>query len=478
MSVTLVAGLALPERVGLGAEGARGTGTALAVVPKACARLGQECPCRDSGVTGSTATWSSAPAVPRCAVPCHTGRAALTCGTRAAAALGTLDPVHAGGTRASAGHTGGMSPQAEERLHRDPLPLPLHGGDPPPWGLRFAGRQPQRCQGHLRAGREQGCRQGESRAAGSGAAPGAVGTALTPAHAGPPEPEPYLELCGHRSLHRAERLQNAALGPKAVWVCCPRAGNAPRQPLCSAFPAVHEPATSCGHCGGHRALGAVKCPRVLCKWCCQAGWGAAPRCSTACANRTPAMSAGMGPSESGTRTGDARDCHIREVSVAGRVGVNPASFDFPGVYLPHRGGDFLPERKPCLAHALSDAIAAHYASPKVGHRSPAGCQVLSAGQPRSSPQRVQRAVPTLTPLPLPGPGPDRTVALTAWAGSQGIPRWGLDFPAVMAPITAVESFSTKPAATGRLETALGRPARRALPADPGAASAPAHLSHR
>lgn len=89
------------------------------------------------------------------------------------------------------------------------------------------------------------------------------------------------------------------------------------------------------------------------------------------------------------------------------------------------------------------------------------------------PRRVQRAVPTLTPLPRAGPGAERTVALTVWAGSQGIPRWGLDFPAVMAPITAVESFSTKPAATGRLETALGRPARRALPADPGAASAPA-----
>lgn len=96
------------------------------------------------------------------------------------------------------------------------------------------------------------------------------------------------------------------------------------------------------------------------------------------------MSPGMGTSESDTRTGGARDRQLREVLVAGRVGVNAASFDFPGVYLPHRGGDFLPERKPGLAHALSDAIAPHYASPKVGHCSPAGCQVLSAGQPRSS----------------------------------------------------------------------------------------------
>lgn len=80
----------------------------------------------------------------------------------------------------------------------------------------------------------------------------------------------------------------AALCPKAAWVCCPRPGNAPRQPLRSAFPAVHEQATSCWHCGGHGAQGTVKCPRVLCKWCFQAGWGAAPRCWTACANRTPA----------------------------------------------------------------------------------------------------------------------------------------------------------------------------------------------
>lgn len=74
------------------------------------------------------------------------------------------------------------------------------------------------------------------------------------------------------------------------------------------------------------------------------------------------------------------------------------------------------------------------------------------------------------------------MALTVWAGSQGIPRWGLDFPAVMAPITAAESFSTKPA-TDRLETALGRPARRALPADQGGCLSQsrlpaAHLSHR
>lgn len=429
LPVTLVASLALREGVGLGAEGAGGTVLAHAVIPKACAGLDQEFPCRDSGVTGSTATWSNAPAVPWCAVPCHTDRAALTCGTRTAAALSSLDPLHAGGTRSSAAHAGGMSPQAGEWLHQDALPLP-HGADPPPWGLRFAGRQAQRCQGHLQAGREQGCRQpGCSRSR----AP--VGTALTPAHAGLPEPEPYLELCEHRCLQQGRTAGAVALCSKAAWVCCPRAGNAPRQPLCSAFPAVHKQATSCWHCGGYRAQGAVKCPRVLCKWCFQAGWGAAPRCSTVCANRPPAMSPGMGTSESGTRTGGARDCQIREVEVAGSVGVNPASFDFPGVYLPRRGGDFLPERKPCLAHALSDAIAPHYASPKVGHCSPAGCQVLSAGQPRSSGSPGGcRAVPTLTPLPLAGPGAERTVTLTVWAGSQGIPRWGLDFPAVMAPI--------------------------------------------
>lgn len=158
----------------------------------------------------------------------------------------------------------------------------------------------------------------------------------------------------------------------------------PRGSPCALLSPQYEQETSCWHCRGHRAPGAVKCPRVLCKWCFQAGWGAAPRCSTACANRTPAVSPGMGTSEPDTRTGGARDRHLREMSVAGRVGVNAASFDFPGVYLPHRGGDFLPERKPCLAHALSDAIAPHYASPKVGHCSPAGWQVLSAGQPRSS----------------------------------------------------------------------------------------------
>jgi len=45
-------------------------------------------------------------------------------------------------------------------------------------------------------------------------------------------------------------------------------------------------------------------------------------------------------------------------------------------------------------------------------------------------------------------------AVFAWpwqAGSQGIPRRGLDFPAEITPITETESFSIKPAAAG-LET--------------------------
>lgn len=154
MCVTLVASLALAEGVGLGAEGAGGTGFAVAGLLRDYAGLGQECPCRDSRVTGSTATWSNAPAVPRCAVPCHTDWAALTCGTRTAATASSLDPVRTGGAPGG----DGMSPQAEEWLHKDPLPLG-HGAVPPPWGLQFAGRQPQRCQGHLQAGREQGCRQ-------------------------------------------------------------------------------------------------------------------------------------------------------------------------------------------------------------------------------------------------------------------------------------------------------------------------------
>lgn len=187
---------------------------------------------------------------------------------------------------------------------------------------------------------------------------------------------------------RGRTAEAVSLCPTAAWVCCLRAGNAPRQSLCSAFPAVHGQATSSWHCGGHCATacaqGAVRCPRVLCKLCFQAGWGAALGCPIACANRTPAISPGTAPSESGTRTaGGARDRQHREVSVGGRVGVKAVSFDFPGVYLPQRGGDFLPERKPCLAHALPDAIAPRYARPKVGHCSPAGCQVLSAGQPLS-----------------------------------------------------------------------------------------------
>lgn len=214
LSVTLVASLALSEGVGLGAEGAGGTGDAHAAFLGACAGLVQECPCRDSGVTGSTATWSNAPAVPWCAVPCRTDRAALTCGTRGAALASSLDPVHAVG----AADPGDMSPQAEEWLHQDPLPS-RHGAVPSPWGLRFAGRQPQRCQDHLQAGREQGCRQpGCSRSR----AP--VGTALTPAHAGLPEPESYLELCGHQCLHGAERLKPCPSAPQLRGCAAPGPG--------------------------------------------------------------------------------------------------------------------------------------------------------------------------------------------------------------------------------------------------------------
>lgn len=218
LSVTLVASLALSEGVGMHAEGAGGTGEALADSLRACAGLGHVCPCRDSGVTGSTATWSNAPAVAWYTVPCHMDRAVLTWGTLKAAPLSGLDPVHVGGTVASAVHAGGMSPQAEEWLLQDPLLLP-HGADPPPWGLRFAGRQPQRCQGHLHAGREQGCRQpGCSRSR----AP--VGTTLTSVHAGLPEPEPYLELCGHRCLHRAERLELPPCAPKPRGCAAPGPG--------------------------------------------------------------------------------------------------------------------------------------------------------------------------------------------------------------------------------------------------------------
>lgn len=162
--------------------------------------------------------------------------------------------------------------------------------------------------------------------------------------------------------------------PAAVPVLCfPRSTRASNFLLALRGPLCHS-----------LCQGAVRCPRVLCKLCFQAGWGAALGCSSACANRTPAISPGTGPSESGTRTaGGARDRQLREVSLAGRVEVNAVSFDFPGVYLPQRGGDFLSERKPCLAHALPDAIAPRYARPKVGHCSPAGCQVLSTGQPRS-----------------------------------------------------------------------------------------------
>lgn len=194
-----------------------------------------------------------------------------------------------------------------------------------------------------------------------------------------PETQPYLELRVNRCLHRAERLEPRPSAPKPRGCAAPGPGIPRDSPLCSAFPAVHEQATSCWHCGGPlcHSLCRGLCPRVLCRWCCQAGWGL--RCSAACANRTPAISPGMGTNESGTRTaGAARDGQLREVPVAGRLGVNAASFDFPGVYLPHRGGDFLPERKPCLAHALPDAIAPRYARSKVGHCSPAGYQVLSS----------------------------------------------------------------------------------------------------
>lgn len=280
----------------------------------------------------------------------------LTCGTRPAAAVSALDPLGVVLALPSAG----TSPQAGEWLHQDPLP------SLGPWGLRFAARQAQRCQNHLQAGREQGC---------GCRAP--VGTALTPAHAEPgavPGTAWTAVPAQGRTAGAVAPLPQSSVGVLPQGRECPEAVPGlcfPRSTRASDFlRALWGPLCHClcpGGLAGAPVCSANGVSRL------------APRCSTACANRSPCH---VPRSESGTRTaGGARDRQLREVSVAGRVGVNAAGFDFPGVYLPHRGGDFLPERKPCLAHALPDAIAPRYARPKVGHSSPAGARCCPQGSP-------------------------------------------------------------------------------------------------
>lgn len=74
--------------------------------------------------------------------------------------------------------------------------------------------------------------------------------------------------------------------------------------------------------------------------------------------------------------------------------------------------------------------------------------------------------------PAPGSAPAR-------AGSQGIPYWGLDFPAAMAPITATESFSIKPATDWKPRTGvLLAKCRQQIGAAASARLPMAHLSHR
>lgn len=217
------------------------------------------------------------------------------------------------------------------------------------------------------------CKQGESRAAGSRVVPGAGHPWLTPAYTG----DTAVPGTAWKPVPaQGSTAGAAALCPKAAWVCCPRAGNTPWQPLVLRFPRSTRASNFLLALWGPLCHSLCKglCPRVLCRWCCQAGTEMLDRLC----QQDPCVSPGMGTNESGTRTAGAARDGSREVSVAGRLGVNAASFDFPGVYLPHRGGDFLPERKPCLAHALPDAIAPRYARSKVGHCSPAGYQVLFA----------------------------------------------------------------------------------------------------
>lgn len=77
LAVALIASLALAEGVGLGAEGAGGTGSAGSLITAVRAGCFHECPCGDSGVTGSMATRSNVPSVPQHAVPHHLGSSHL-----------------------------------------------------------------------------------------------------------------------------------------------------------------------------------------------------------------------------------------------------------------------------------------------------------------------------------------------------------------------------------------------------------------
>lgn len=155
-----------------------------------------------------------------------------------------------------------------------------------------------------------------------------------------------------------------------------------------------------------------------------------------------------------------RDGQPGAAPAAGRGRVSAARADFPGVYLPCRGGRFLPERKPSRAHALPDAIAPRTCVPNwVSAAPPRGAGRCTQGSPapRAAPAGAARGCPGQHPPPRGGQGAGGPRRAGAWAGSQGIPCRGLDFPAAMALMTAAESFSIKPAAVGRRETAHGPP---------------------
>lgn len=114
--------------------------------------------------------------------------------------------------------------------------------------------------------------------------------------------------------------------------------------------------------------------------------------------------------------------------------------------------------------------------------------LVPTSQTRSPLPQTAGAAPRGAPAPQrtgqgqPGGARGSTPALgsaPAWAGSQGIPCWGLDFPAAMAPITATESFSIKSATDWKPRTGvLPAKCRQQVGAAASAQLPMARLSHR
>lgn len=345
-----------------------------------------------------------------------------------------------------------MPRRAGGRPHRVPLP-PRHGAVLAPRGLRFTRCQPQRCQHHLWAGRGQGWGRR-----------GVRGAALAPCC-----PPGRTHTPGYRSQSRARYGC-----PGAARVCGPAAGNAPRQPLRRPFPAVPQQAASCRCRGGRRARcppSTSPCPpsgapRALCKRCRRGGWGAGPGGSAA---GPPPCRLGRCCCPRDGQPGGCRQTGGGGLRLPALAFLAFISLEEEAISSP-RGSRARLTLSPMLSRLVRASLTRSPLPPRG-----AGCCAPGSPAPRTAPAGHP------PPRGEQGPeGPGRAAAPAARAGSQGIPRRGLDFPAAMAPITAAESFSIKPAVG--LETAPGPPRLRGAAGTSGRPPRPrlpaAALSHR